>query len=186
MLGVAEVMDFVGVINDVPRMHDIVQAGLDRDMFIQGHAPGLVGKELAAYAIAGPQNDHANRSPQEVAQELRAGMHVNLQSSSLTSGLLPTLLEGMQGMRYQDNVSICTDDIHAGDILKTGHINRVIRHALALGVDAVDAIRFATYNPAREYGFRDLGAIAPGYLPTCSCLTRWTAAFPTPSLSAAN
>ena len=164
VLGVAEVMDFVGVINDVPRMHDIVQAGLDRDMFIQGHAPGLVGKELAAYAIAGPQNDHANRSPQEVAQELRAGMHVNLQSSSLTSGLLPTLLAGMQGMRYQDNVSICTDDIHAGDILKTGHINRVIRHALALGVDAVDAIRFATYNPAREYGFRDLGAIAPGYL----------------------
>jgi adenine deaminase len=164
VLGVAEVMDFVGVINDVPRMHDIVQAGLERDMFIQGHAPGLVGKELAAYAIAGPQNDHANRSPQEVAQELRAGMHVNLQSSSLTQGLLPTLLEGMQGMRYQDNVSICTDDIHAGDILKTGHINRVIRHALELGMDAVDAIRFATYNPAREYGFRDLGAIAPGYL----------------------
>lgn len=164
ILGVAEVMDFVGVINDVPRMHDIVQAALDRDMFIQGHAPGLLGKELAAYALAGPVSCHESRNGEMVAQKLRAGMHVNLQSSSLSVGLLPALLEGTRGMRYLDNVSICTDDIHAGDILKTGHINRVIKHALELGVDAVDAIRFASYNPAREYGFRDLGAIAPGYL----------------------
>lgn len=164
VLGVAEVMDFVGVINDVPRMHDIVQAGIDADAFVQGHAPGILGKELAAYAVAGPVSCHESRTAEQVAQKLRMGMHVNLQSSSLSVGLLPELLKGLEGMRWTDNVSICTDDIHAGDILKTGHINRVIKHALALGLDPVDAIRFATYNPAREYGFSDLGAIAPGYL----------------------
>ncbi len=164
VIGVAEVMDFIGVINDVPRMHDIVQAGMDAGLFIQGHAPGLTGKELVAYKIAGPVSCHESRVGAEVRQKLRMGMHVNLQSSSLSLGLLPELIKGTEGMRWKDNVSICTDDIHAKDILETGHINRVIKHALALGVDPIDAIRYATYNPAREFGFTDMGAIAPGYV----------------------
>jgi len=164
ILGIAEVMDFVGVINDVPRMHDIVQAGIDRGMFIQGHAPGIYNKELSAYFLAGPTSCHESRGAADVRQKLREGVHVNLQSSSLSIGMLPGLLDGTKGMKYTDNVSICTDDIHAGDILTTGHINRVIKHALGLGVDPVEALRWASYNPAREYGITDLGAIAPGYV----------------------
>ncbi|MBP3371896.1 MAG: adenine deaminase, partial [Clostridia bacterium] len=164
ILGIAEVMDFVGVINDVPRMPDIVQAGIDRGMFIQGHAPGIYNKELSAYFLAGPTSCHESRGAADVRQKLREGVHVNLQSSSLSIGMLPGLLDGTKGMKYTDNVSICTDDIHAGDILTTGHINRVIKHALGLGVDPVEALRWATYNPAREYGITDLGAIAPGFV----------------------
>ncbi len=164
VVGIAEVMDFNGVIHDVPRMHDILQAGYEKGVFIQGHAPGISGKELDAYCIAGPESCHESRKGEEVRQKLRMGMHVNLQSSSILGGLLPSLLSGMEGMRYRDNVSICTDDIHAKDILETGHINRVIKHALAEGVDPVEVIRFATYNAAREIGFTDLGAIAPGYM----------------------
>ncbi len=164
VVGIAEVMDFAGVINDVPRMHDILRAGHEKGVFIQGHAPALVDKELAAYYIAGPVSCHESRRGEEVKQKLRMGMHVNLQSSSILGGLLPSLLSGMEGMRYKDNVSICTDDIHAKDILETGHINRVVKHALAAGVDPVEIIRFATYNAAREIGFTDLGAVAPGYM----------------------
>ncbi len=163
VIGVAEVMDSIGVVNDDARMHDIVQAGLDAGLFIQGHSPALAGKEMTAYRIAGPMSCHESRNGDDVRRRLRMGMHVNIQSSSLSFGLLPKLLEGLEGMRWKDNVSICTDDIHAKDILETGHINRVIKHALEVGTEPLDAIRFATYNAAREFGFTDLGAIAPGF-----------------------
>lgn len=163
VVGIAEVMDFVGVVNDTPRMHGILEVGLSRDVLIQGHAPRVYGKELAAYILGGPSDNHSGRSARECREDLRAGLHVNLQSSSLSSGNLEKMLQGLENQRYSDNVSICTDDIHAKDLLETGHINRVVRMLIKLGVNPVDAIRWGTYNAAREAGMRDLGAIAPGY-----------------------
>ena len=163
VIGIAEVMDYVNVIKDEKRMHDILAEGLKRDVFIQGHAPGLKGKELQAYIAAGPASDHECRFTEECAKKLRAGMHVNLKSSSLSDFLMESL-KGLKGMRYTDFVSLCTDDVHAKDILETGHLNRVVRKAIKLGTEPMDAIRYATLNAAREYGFTDLGAIAPGYV----------------------
>lgn len=163
IIGIAEVMDYVNVINDEKRMHDILHEGWKRNVFLQGHAPGLSGKELQAYLVAGPLSDHESRSTEECRNKLRSGMHINMKSSSL-SDFLEESLKGIQGMHFTDYVSLCTDDVHAKDILETGHLNRVVRKAIKLGTNPLDAIRFATLNAAREYHFEDLGAIAPGYV----------------------
>ncbi len=171
VIGIAEVMDYINVINNEQRMNSVLAEGWKRDVFLQGHAPGLKGKELHAYIAAGPKSDHECRFAEECAKKLRAGMHVNLKSSSLSDFMLENL-KGLKGMRFTDYVSICTDDIHAKDIMETGHMNRVVRKAIQCGSDPLDAIRYATLNAAREYGFDDLGAIAPGYVADMQLVSR--------------
>lgn len=161
--GIAEVMDFIGVYNNAPRMRDIVDEGLRRGVHIQGHATRVVDKELAAYALGGPTNNHSARTTRESTENLRNGIHLNLQNSSLGAGNLPGMLEGFKNHRYTDNVSLCTDDVHAKDLLASGHVNRLMRQVISLGAHVLDAIRWCTYNPAREAGMEDLGGIAPGF-----------------------
>ena len=163
VVGIAEIMDFVGVYKDNERMHTIIAEGDRRGMFLQGHAPLVHGKELAAYRLGGPISDHECNTPGEVGEKLRAGMHINLRASSIVDNL-PVLLEGCKGHKWRDNVSICTDDVHAKDLLETGHINAVFAKAVKWGADPVEAVKWGTINAAREYGFDDLGAIAPGYI----------------------
>ena len=162
VIGIAEIMDYIGVYNDSPRMHSIIDEGIKRDMYLQGHAPNVRGSELAAYRIGGPESDHESNNGDEVRAKLRAGMHINLRSSSL-SGRLNYLVEGCRDLRWKDYVSICTDDVHARDLLTVGHVNNVVKMCIDLGLEPIEVIRMATLNPAREYGFKDLGAIAPGY-----------------------
>lgn len=163
VVGIAEIMDYVGVINDTERMHSIIEEGVKRGMFLQGHAPYCTGKELAAYLIGGPVSDHESVSEDEVRAKLRAGMHINLRASSLIDSL-SFLVDGCKDMPWRDFVSVCTDDVHAKDLLTVGHINKVVGKAIAAGLDGKEVIKLATLNAAREYGFADLGAIAPGYI----------------------
>ena len=162
VIGVAEVMDYLGVINDDPRMHEIVDAGKEADGFIQGHAPYVRGNDLCAYLCGGPVSDHEVRVAEELAEKLRMGMHVNIKSSSL-SDTVQEFLKGIKSVPVHDYVSLCTDDVHAADLLTTGHINHVLNECVKGGIDPIDAIRFATINAARELRFEDGGAIAPGY-----------------------
>lgn len=163
VLGLGEVMDFDGVCRNVPRMREELRTALRSDLFLQGHAPRLDGPALAAYLCAGIESDHECRSGGECLNKLRLGMHVNLKSTSLSNHLAASL-EGIRDVPWRDNVSLCTDDVHAQTILTKGHLNRVVGEAIGYGLPPLDAIRFATFNAAREYGFRDLGAIAPGFL----------------------
>lgn len=163
VVGIAEIMDFVGVYRDNERMHTIIAEGDRRGMFLQGHAPRVHGKELAAYLLGGPVSDHECDRAEEVSEKLRAGMHINLRASSIIDNL-STLLEGCKDHKWRDHVSICTDDVHAKDLLETGHINAVFAKAVKWGADPVEAVKWGTINSAREYGFDDLGAIAPGYI----------------------
>lgn len=163
VVGIAEIMDYIGVIDDVERMHSIIEEGEKRGMFLQGHAPYCEGRELAAYLIGGPVSDHESVSAQEVVNKLRAGMHINLRASSLIDNL-DFLVDGCKNMPWRDFVSICTDDVHAKDLLTIGHINKVVGKAVASGLDGREVIKLATMNAAREYGFADLGIIAPGYI----------------------
>lgn len=163
IFGIAEVMDYTGVINDTQRMHDILQQGLKRHVMIQGHSPQVSERDLSAYILGGPQNTHTARSAEEVLENIRNGMHVNLQSSSLINSSLFDALKGLQSCRWTDYISLCTDDVHAKDLLTRGHINAVIKQLLDFGIDAVTAIRWGTINAAKEAGIEDLGAIAPGY-----------------------
>lgn len=163
VVGIAEVMDFPGVINDSPRMHAIVEEGLKRGVLIQGHAQKILGTDIAAYILGGPTDNHSARSAAESNAYLRAGMRINLQSSSLSSGCLPEMLEGIKNHRYSDLVSLCTDDVHAKDLAITGHINRIFKKVVQLGIMPIDAIRWGTWNAAKDGLLDDTGAIAPGY-----------------------
>ena len=161
VVGIAEIMDFVGVYQDDHRMHSIIDEGVKRGMYLQGHAPYVSGKELAAYRVGGPCSDHESATAEEVVEKLRCGIHVNLRASSLIDNL-KTLVAGCRGHQWKDLVSICTDDVHARDLLTVGHINKVVRKAVQAGLSGCEAIKLATFNAAREYGFDDLGAVAPG------------------------
>ena len=163
VIGIAEIMDYVGVIQDSERMRTIIDEGLRRGVFLQGHAPYCFGRELAAYRIGGPVSDHESVNADEVRAKLRAGMHINLRASSLIDNL-SFLVDGCKDQPWRDFVSVCTDDVHAKDLLTVGHINNVVRKAVASGLDGREVVKMATFNAAREYGFDDLGAIAPGYI----------------------
>jgi len=163
VIGIAEVMDYIGVIHDNKRMHDIIDAGKEVNGFIQGHAPYVRGNDLCAYLCGGPVSDHEVRVAEELSEKLRMGMHVNIKSSSL-SDTVQEFLKGIQNVPIHDLVSLCTDDVHAADLLTTGHINHIVNECIKGGLDPIDTIRFGTINAARELHFEDCGAIAPGYV----------------------
>lgn len=165
MYGIAEVMDSNAVIEDKEFMRDILHEGRKRNLPIQGHCFGATGRGLSAYRLAGVMNTHTVLTGDEVREYMRAGMHANMQSSSLSTMFgLKEMIKGVEGMKYMDFLSVCTDDVHAKDMHNNGHINAIYKQLLKLGVDTMDAIRYCTYNPARETGFEDLGAIAPGFV----------------------
>ncbi len=171
ILGLGEIMNYRQVCEGQPRMMEIIEEGKKHAAFLQGHAPRLVGPDLAAYILAGPVSDHECRSARECREKARLGMHVNLKASSL-SNHLKEALEGIKDQRWKDRVSLCTDDVHAATVLADGHLNRVVRMAIEYGADPLDAYRFATYNAAQEYGFADLGAVAPGFVADLQLLDR--------------
>ncbi len=160
VLGVAEVMDYQGVVNGDPRMLDIVQAGLDADSVIQGHSPLLRGRALNAYMAAGIHNDHELRDGAEGLEKLRLGLLPLLKVSS-HGNHVPNILPAMLQAPHVD-IALCTDDVEPADLMANGHMDRVIREMVAHGVAPVRAIRWATWMGAQHYGLRDRGAIAPG------------------------
>lgn len=163
VIGVAEIMDYIGVINDDPRMHEIIAAGEEANGFLQGHAPYVTGNDLCAYLCGGPVSDHEVRVAAELSEKLRLGMHVNIKSSSL-SDTVQEFIKSIKDIPIHDFVSLCTDDVHAADLLTTGHINHIVHECIKGGIDPIDAIRFGTINAAREMKFEDIGIIAPGYV----------------------
>lgn len=163
VVGVAELMDFVGVYNNADKIHSIIAEGRKRNMFLQGHAPLVKGRQLAAYKLCGIESDHESETAEEIVEKLSLGMHINIRTSSLVNHL-NLLVEGLKKIQYYDFVSICTDDVHAEDLLEKGHINYIVKRLIDEGMKPIDVIRMATINAAREYGFKDLGAIAPGYI----------------------
>ncbi len=165
VFGIAEVMNYDAVIQDRSFMHEILNEGHKRNVVIQGHCSGVHGRNLSAYHLAGIMNTHTVSNGEDVKECMRMGMHANMQSSSLSkTHLLKEMVEGTRGMRYSDFLSVCTDDVHAKDMHENGQINAILKQLFDLGVDKMDAIRWCTYNPARETGFEDLGAVAVGYV----------------------
>ena len=162
VIGVAEVMDYMGVVNSSPRMVEIIQAGLDAGLTIQGHSPLLRGRAANAYLAAGIDNDHELRQGDEGLEKLRLGVLPLLKVSS-HGNHVPNILPALKQARFLD-VALCTDDIEPADLLENGHMDRVIREMLAHDIAPAVAIRWATLNGARNYGLRDHGAVAPGYL----------------------
>ncbi len=159
VVGLGEVMNFPGVIELDPAVHAKLDAA--RGCPIDGHAPGLSGPDLWAYAISGPRTDHECTTLAEAQEKLRAGMHILIREGTTSrnlNSLLPLLTE-----RSAPFVHFCTDDRHPETLLNEGHMDDLVRKAIAGGIPPEMAIASSTLHTARAYGVPDLGAIAPGY-----------------------
>jgi adenine deaminase len=158
-IGLGEVMNYPGVLTaDAAVLAKIAAA---RGKTVDGHAPGLTGRDLNAYIGAGIGSDHESVSLAEAAEKLRRGMCVMIREGSTEKNL-----EALLPLVTDETWTRCffvTDDRHAGDILHDGDIDAVMRKAIKLGLDPVRAVRMATINTATYFRLEGLGAIAPGY-----------------------
>lgn len=161
VLGLGELMNYPGLAECDPAVLSKVEAFADRVR--DGHAPSLTGRELQAYAAAGISTDHESVTWAEAREKLRAGLAILVREGS-GSHNLDDLLTGVlaDGIETR-NLAFCTDDKHLADLRREGSIRHHAARAVALGLNPVTAIQMATLNPARIYGLRDLGAVAPGY-----------------------
>lgn len=161
VVGVAEVMDYVGVVNLAPRITSILEVARSRGAMIEGHAPTLSGRSLSAYIAAGVRSDHECATKDEAIEKLRLGMTVHLRESSATKNI-KELAPAVKKLKYPPNTTLCTDDREASDLLAEGHIDHVLRRAVEEGIPAVEAIRMATLNAANWLRLYDRGALSPG------------------------
>jgi adenine deaminase len=156
-LGVAEVMDFPSVIAGDPE----ILAKIALHAHVDGHAPGVSGAALDAYAAAGIRSDHEATTWEEALEKRRRGIWVLLREASNARNLLALLeLVRRHGPEY---CAFCTDDREPDMLVREGHIDAMCRQAVAAGIAPEDALVMATLHPARCHGLADLGAIAPGY-----------------------
>lgn len=157
--GVAELMNYPGVYLGDERELAKISAGKGKN--IDGHAPGLAGKNLNAYALAGVRSDHESTELAEAREKLRLGLHLLLREGSTERNLatLVPLINSHNAM----NCSFATDDKLAGDLVSEGHIDHCVRQAIALGLAPIAALQIATISTARHYRLRNFGAIAPRY-----------------------
>jgi adenine deaminase len=157
VLGVAEMMNFPGVV--AGSEHELAKVRLARH--VDGHAPGLVGQRLDAYVSAGIRSDHEAATIEEGRERLRDGMWLLIREASAARNLralVPLALE-----YGPSRIAFCTDDREPEHIADDGHVNSIVRDAVALGVAAEDALVMASLGPALYHGLAHLGAIAPGY-----------------------
>lgn len=161
LLGLGEVMDFSAVIEGNADL--LAKLRMFSGHVIDGHAPGLSGKDLSAYAYSGVSSDHEVDSFADALEKRRQGMHVLIRQGSAAHNLAG-IIEGVLATGIDTTgFSFCTDDKDISDIESEGHIDYHVRLAVSLGLDPVKAIQMATINTARHYGLRRVGGIAPGY-----------------------
>jgi len=158
-LGLGEVMNFPGVIGGDEAVLQKIEFA--RGKIIDGHAPGLSGKELSAYITAGIHSDHECVSLEEAREKLRQGMFIMFREGSSEKNL-EALLPLVTDKTWQ-RCMLVVDDRSCADLLKDGDIDAVVRKAIRLGLDPVRAIQLATINPAGYFRREGLGGIAPGY-----------------------
>jgi adenine deaminase len=158
VLGLAEVMNFPGVISGDDGV--LEKIGAFRDRVIDGHCPSLTGKPLQAYVAAGVQSDHESTSAAEALEKLRLGMMVMIREGTVArdlAALIPAVTPA-----NQHRFCFCTDDCQPADLIDRGGIDHCVRSAIAAGLDSVIAIRLATWNPAQHFRLYDRGAVTPG------------------------
>jgi len=159
VLGIAEMMNFPGVLNLDKNVMAKLKLAQIKDKRIDGHAPFLSNKDLCAYIASGVKSDHECTTPKEAIEKLRLGMYLMIREGTAArdlDALLPVLKEC--------NTRKClfvTDDRHPSDLNE--HINGMVRRSVEAGVDVIKAIQCASLNTAEYFGLKNLGAVAPGY-----------------------
>ncbi len=162
VLGLAEMMNMPGVLHGDEQVLAKIEATLRRGLVVDGHAPGLVGRDLAAYAASGIMSDHECTTIEEARQRLRLGMWLMIREGSAAQNL-DALLPLVQEL-HPPRVFFVTDDRDPLDLTTRGHMDSMVRRAVQLGLDPVEAIRLASYNTAQYFRLYHRGAIAPGFV----------------------
>ena len=160
--GLAEMMNYVGVVNGDGQVVEKIVASQAHHQKIDGHAPGLSGKDLNAYIAAGVYSDHECSDMEDAMNKLRLGQYIMIREGTAArnlEALMPLLTS-----QYVDRCMFCTDDKHPNDLLEKGHIDYIVKKAISLGADPIVAVKAACHNAARYFLLNNRGAIAPGYL----------------------
>ncbi|SHH41397.1 adenine deaminase [Thermosipho atlanticus] len=161
IIALGEVMNFPGVLNCDRELIAKIEILRHKYKKIDGHAPGLSGKELNAYIDAFVRSDHECETANEALEKLSKGMQIFIREGTAARNL-DSLLPAVDIINHHF-FSFCTDDRDPLDIQKRGHINGIVKTAISKGIDPIIAIRMATINTARYFNLRSMGAIAPGY-----------------------
>ena len=160
--GLAEMMNYVGVVNGDGQVVEKIVASQAHHKKIDGHAPGLSGKDLNAYIAAGVYSDHECSDMEDAMNKLRLGQYIMIREGTAArnlEALMPLLTS-----QYVDRCMFCTDDKHPNDLLEKGHLDYIVKKAISLGADPIVAVKAACHNAARYFLLNNRGAIAPGYL----------------------
>lgn len=158
--GLAELMNFPGVINADDKMIDEILMAKKYGARIDGHAPQVVGKDLNAYIAAGPANDYECSTLEEAEERLARGMYLLLREGSVTQDLRKLL--PIVNTANSRRCLLSGDDVQAKTAINKGHLDNSIRICIDEGLNPITAIQMATLNPAEYCGLNDRGAIAPG------------------------
>lgn len=159
VLGLAEVMNFPGVVAGEPELLDKILAF--QDQLVDGHAPLLAGPALNAYLVTGIGSDHECLTLEEAAAKLSRGMRIMIREGSWSKQLADLL--PLVNPRTLPHLMLVSDDCQPEELATAGHLDRILRRAVALGLEPLSALILVTLNPARYFRLRDRGAVAPGY-----------------------
>ena len=162
VLGLAEMMNFPGVVAKDPDILQKIKDAKAAGKVVDGHAPLLHGKELDAYIAAGVNSDHECSTFQEAVIKLERGQYIMIREGTAARNLKDLI--GLFEPKYNHRCLLVTDDSHPTDLLNKGHIDKIIRMASEMGVDPVIAIRMASLQAAEYFRIPDVGAVAPGYI----------------------
>ncbi len=161
VLGLAEVMNSVGVIDADEKLLRKITDAQSKGGIVDGHAPFLSAKALCAYAGAGVQSDHECTNAQEAIEKISRGQWIMVREGTAAKNL--DSLIPICTPPYCYRAMFCTDDRHPEDLLNEGHIDNILRKVTAKGIHPAPAIKMATFNTASYFGLKGYGAIAPGY-----------------------
>jgi adenine deaminase len=164
IIGLGEMMNFPGVINTDPKMLAEIAATQRAGKVVGGHyASRNIGHLFHAYAAGGPADDHEGTNVDDCIARVRQGMRAMLRLGSAWYDVAAQIKAVTEHGIDSRNIILCTDDCHSGTLVYEGHMNRVLRHAIAQGLKPVTAIQMATLNTAQHFGLeRELGSITPG------------------------
>lgn len=163
VIGLGEVMDYEGVINNDERIGKILETARRKNCYIQGHAPLVTGNRLSAYLCANIKSDHEARQVEEVIEKYRQGMWIDIRDAN-TNHNMPKIMQALKKIGNYERVSFSSDDRRSDVIQKKGHLDGIIRHAYLCGMPLTEAYISASYRPCLEANINNLGAIAPGYV----------------------
>ncbi|MFX0114141.1 MAG: adenine deaminase [Candidatus Hodarchaeota archaeon] len=163
IVGLAEMMNYPGVLSRDNQVLEKIAAALATGKIVEGHAPGLTGRDLCGYLVAGVESDHEATTGEEALEKLRRGMKIQIRYGSLAKDLeaiVPTLADRKIDSRY---CMVVSDDRHPHELLEKGHLNGALQECVRLGIDPLEALQWVTINPITHLRLsHKYGSIAPG------------------------